>query len=235
MPRRPLQAPRSRSKVADSRFHSLLPAEHSHFDSLERRADAGRFAMWVFLASEVLFFGGLFALYFSYRLAFPHAFAEGIQKNTLWPASVNTLVLLVSSFAVAVAVDHLRHGRERHALRFVLVTAALGAAFIGIKAYEYSVHFAHGVFPGGDPGVPNPVPASGSAVFHTLYFAMTGLHAIHVFVGIGMLAVFAWLLRTARLRALEYHRLEIGALYWHLVDIVWLFLWPLFYLTGRAA
>jgi len=221
--------------VAEVRLQSLLPAEHSHFDSLERRAEAGRLAMWVFLASEVLFFGGLFTLYFSYRLAYPHAFAEGIRSNTLWPATINTLVLLVSSFAIAVAVDHLRHGLERQALRFVLFTAALGATFLAIKAHEYSAHFAHGVFPGGDPGVPHPGPASGLAVFHTLYFAMTGLHAIHVLAGILMLAVFAWQLRTARLVSAEYHRLEIGALYWHLVDIIWLFLWPLFYLTGHAA
>jgi cytochrome c oxidase subunit III len=221
--------------VADPTAHALLPAEHSHFDSIERRAAAGRLAMLVFLASEVLFFGGLFTLYFSYRVAFAHAFAEGIQENTLVPASINTLVLLISSFCVAVAVDHLRHAREQKALRFVLSTAALGALFIAIKGYEYSQHFAHGVFPGGDPGAPHPGPASGLAIFHTLYFAMTGLHALHVLVGIGMLGVFAWQLRTKRLLALEYHRLEIGALYWHLVDIIWLFLWPLFYLTGHAA
>lgn len=220
--------------MAEVGAHSLLGPEHSHFDSLERRAAAGRFAMWVFLASEVLFFGGLFTLYFSYRLAYPLAFDSGIQHNTLIPASINTLVLLVSSFAVAVAVDHLRRGRERAALHFVLLTAALGALFIAIKAYEYSEHFAHGVFPGGDRGVPHPGPASGLAVFHTLYFAMTGLHAIHVLAGILMLGTFAWQLRTGRLKSLEHHRLEIGALYWHLVDIIWLFLWPLFYLTGHA-
>ena len=208
---------------------------HSHFESLERRAAAGRFATWVFLASEVLFFGGLFTLYFSYRLAFPHAFAIGIQENTLVPASINTLVLLVSSFAVAVAVDRLRRGHQQSALRFVLATAALGTLFIAIKGHEYSMHFEHGVFPGGDPGVPHPGPASGMAIFHTLYFAMTGLHAIHVFAGIVMLLAFAWQLRTGRLVSPEYHRLEIGALYWHLVDIIWLFLWPLFYLTGHAA
>jgi cytochrome c oxidase subunit III len=221
--------------VADSGVYPDALPEHAHFDSIERRRAAGRLAMWAFLASEVLFFGGLFTLYFAYRARYPHGFASGIQHNTLAPASINTLVLLVSSYAIAVAVHDLKRGLERRALRAVTLTGLFGTVFLALKGYEYSRHFAAGVFPGGGSSSAVPAQESGIAVFHTLYFGMTGLHALHVLVGIGMLGIFAWQLETGHLTGAEYHRLEIGALYWHLVDIIWLFLWPLFYLTGHGA
>lgn len=209
------------------------PTPHEdHFESIERQALAATLGMWVFLASEILFFGALFTVYASYRAQAPRAFAEAVAENTFWFGSANTVVLLTSSFLVALAVHYTRHARPRLAARLVFATALLGVAFISIKAYEYYHHFELGIFPGGNGHwFVEQERAPGSVAFWTLYFIMTGLHAIHVFVGVAALVVLGWLVRARRIGSPNAHALENGALYWHLVDIIWLFLWPLFYLT----
>lgn len=210
-----------------------LPAERGrafvvqdHFESIERQGRTATLGMWIFLASEILFFGALFALYAAYRVRSPAAFADAVQHNTLYFGSLNTAVLLTSSFLVALGVHAVRHGAERKATKYVLATAVLGVVFLSIKGYEYVEHFRHGIF----PGTPGHGAADASA-FWTLYYLMTGLHALHVTVGVVVLFVFALLLRSRRVTAAAPHSLENAALYWHLVDIIWLFLWPCFYLT----
>jgi cytochrome c oxidase subunit 3 len=202
--------------------------KEAHFESLHRQAETVRFGMWIFLASEALLFGALFALYASYRAAWPHAFAVGVRENDAVLGTTNTLLLIFSSFLVAVGTRRLRLGDHGGAARLVAATVLVGLAFLGVKSHEYAVHFEHGIFPGGHGAYFANAPA-GSATFFTLYFAMTGLHAVHVIVGMGVLSFCAVQTHRARLST---HGLEVAALYWHLVDTIWIFLWPLYYLLG---
>lgn len=200
-----------------------------HFDSLERQGEAARFGMWIFLASEVLLFGALFTLYAAYRVEWPSAFAEGVAENNTVLGTLNTILLLFASYLVAVAVNRLAHGGNRASFGLLIVAALVGISFLAIKGTEYREHFFAGIYPGGR-GSYFVDKAPGLSVFFTLYFMMTGLHAIHVIVGIAVLSWCAWRVRKGRLSV---HGLEVGALYWHLVDCIWIFLWPLFYLLRR--
>ncbi|HET6344396.1 MAG TPA: cytochrome c oxidase subunit 3 [Myxococcota bacterium] len=188
-----------------------------------REAYAAILGMWVFLASELLLFAALLTLYAAYRVHHPDAFAEGIRRSLKLSGSVNTLLLLVSSWCVATATGHAEAARPRAARRHLLAAMALGLGFLALKAHEYGHHIAQGLVPGSRAHASTP----GLSLFFTLYYALTGLHAVHVAVGLGVLAAMA--LRVHRWRP---HAIEAGALYWHLVDVVWIILWPLFYLTG---
>lgn len=206
-----------------------LPAHH--FASLGAQAHAARLGMWVFLASEVLLFAALFALFTSYRIEHAPAFREAIAENTKLLGSLNTGILLTSSSLVACSVHALRGGHPKRAIGLVAGTMVLGAAFLCIKAIEWTTHFREGIFPGGDGAYFHTHPAAGFSAFWTLYFGMTGLHALHVVIGLGVLFAMVRGLRRGGIRASTAYRLEIGAIYWHLVDLVWIFLWPLFYLA----
>ena len=194
-----------------------------HFASLEQQAHAARFGMWIFLSTEVLLFGALFALFASYRVHFPGAFHDGVAHADKILGSVNTAVLLVSSTLVACSVHMLRAGRIGPTKTLIAATMLLGLVFLGIKGIEWSSHLHEGLRPGG--------MARGTSEFWTLYFGMTGLHALHVIIGLGVLGSMLLGLQRGTLVAMNHHRLEIGAIYWHLVDLVWIFLWPLFYLA----
>jgi cytochrome c oxidase subunit III len=202
-----------------------------HFDSLEHQEHAARLGMWAFIGSEVLLFGGLFALYTAYRAEYPADFLEALHHNNLAIGTLNTVILIVSSFTVAWAVHSLGHGRSRTCVVSLGLTIVLGVAFLIFKGVEYTEHFGEGIFPGSHyayAGMDTP----GAKMFFTLYYLMTGLHALHMIGGIGLMA---WLMRRVvrRRTTREYHaELEMGGLYWHLVDSIWIFLWPLFYLTG---
>jgi cytochrome c oxidase subunit 3 len=203
----------------------------SAFEDLEKQAHAARLGMWLFLASELLFFAGFFALYAGYRVEHPRGFGVGVEHNTLVHGSVNTAVLLVSSYTVALAVHQLRAGRSRASTIWIGVTVALGLCFLAIKTAEYLHHFADGIYPAGKGRFFDEHREPGIQMFFTLYFCMTGLHAAHVCVGVGVLLVL--LVRVARgsIGPGAPHPLAIGAVYWHLIDVIWIFLWPLFYLT----
>ncbi|HVU05929.1 MAG TPA: cytochrome c oxidase subunit 3 [Polyangiaceae bacterium] len=206
-------------------------AHAAHFESLERQGEASRFGMWVFLASEALLFGGLFALYAAYRARWPGAFADGVAENDVVLGTTNTVILIASSFVVALAVHERRGQRARRAALLLCLAVLGGATFLGIKFHEYGHHFELGIFPGGH-GAHFPGAQMGAAIFFTLYFGMTGLHAIHVLMGMALLVWAAASLFRARLGL---HSLEVVALYWHLVDAIWIVLWPLFYLLRGAA
>jgi len=215
-----------------------MSTEHSelthaeHFESLEQQAHAAYLGMWVFLASEVLLFAGLFALYAVYRLQHPAGFDLGLEHSEKTLGSINTAILLTSSYAVASAVLSLRRGKRAQAFALLLTTIALGLSFIVLKLYEYSLHFQEGIWPGAQGVFFEKYADPGVAPFWTLYYVMTGLHVIHVTVG---LAVLAWMtLKVAHgsVAPPHDHPLALAAMYWHLVDIIWIFLWPLFYLTG---
>jgi cytochrome c oxidase subunit 3 len=206
------------------------PHVAEHFEDLPRQAHAARLGMWVFLASEVLFFGGLFALYTAARVEHPIAFGEGVRENAVVWGSVNTAVLLCSSYSVALAVHFLRAGRTRAAEWLLVVTIALAGCFLAIKGHEYWMHFHEGIFPGGHGAYFTTHREPGLPMFFTLYFCMTGLHALHVIVGMGVLGVLLAKVARRRIVPAAAPPLAIGAVYWHLVDVVWIFLWPLFYL-----
>ena len=206
-----------------------------HFEDIEKQAHAARFGMWVFLGTEILFFSGLFALYIGYRIEHPRGFDVGVEHNTIVYGSVNTAVLLVSSYFVALGVHELRLGRNRLSAWLVGITILLGLAFLGIKTAEHLHHFSDGIYPGGTGRFFEEHTDPGLKMFFTLYFCMTGLHAIHVLVGCGVLAFLLYRVATRSIGAWAPHPLAIGAIYWHLIDVIWIFLWPLFYLvTGRA-
>lgn len=217
-----------RSRVAE-------PKEHAdHFESIERQVRAATLGMWVFIASEALFFAALFALYGAYRADLPRAFSQGIEHNDLALGTTNTVLLLTSSLTLALAVVHLQRGKTSNAALLSGGTAMLGLAFLGVKTVEYLHHFESGVFPGGRGAYFDAHSVDGAAIFFNLYYLATGLHALHVIVGVLLVAsVTLLLMRRGDLRVR--HRAEVIALYWHFVDVVWLFLWPMFYLSRGGA
>jgi cytochrome c oxidase subunit 3 len=199
------------------------------FESLEAQTDASQLGMWIFLVSEVLFFAALFTLYGAYRFAHPAAFADGVRHTDLFLGTANTYVLLTASFLVAVALHAVRHDRSGRAAALMAGAALLGVAFLVLKGLEYAHHFQEGLYPGfylDAPGLPEP----GFRVFFSLYYGMTGLHALHVLGGIVVLSWVAWRAHRGAYNRVYHTPLELGGMYWHFVDIVWLFLWPAFYL-----
>jgi cytochrome c oxidase subunit 3 len=220
----------ARATAPDALAPRETPAAE-HFEDLAKQAHAARLGLWVFLASEVLLFGALFALFASYRTHYPAAFHEAVVHNTKVLGSINTLVLLTSSTLVACGVHALRSGRPKLAARLVAGTMSLGIAFLAIKFTEYTRHFADGIEPGGRGAYFAEHRARGLAEFWTLYYGMTGLHAVHVTVGVVVLGAMVLGVRRGTIADATAYRLELGATYWHLVDLVWIFLWPLFYLA----
>jgi len=201
----------------------------AHFEDLAQQRRAAHLGMWTFLASESLLFAGVFGLYAAYRSHYREAFDFGVHHNTKILGSINTLVLLTSSFAIASAVHAVRRAQARKSVLLIAFTIAMGFAFLGIKAIEYARHIHEGIVPG---HVPSAMQMPGLTPFFTLYYVATGLHALHVTAG---MVVLGWIaVRVARGTALPPHEhvVTLGAMYWHLVDVVWIFLWPLFYLAG---
>lgn len=204
------------------------PAEH--FGSFSTQRHAARLGMWLFLVTELLLFGALFATYASYYHPYESDFRIAARHNTIWAASINTYVLVTSSFTSVMAVWAMREDRRKLAVKLVWLTIALGVLFLGIKAWEYLDHFEHGIYPGRFYRF-EELMTRGGVLFYSHYYLLTGLHILHLGVGIG---VMLWLVRKLSRRQLtaRYHApLELGAMYWSLVDVIWLFIWPLFYLV----
>jgi cytochrome c oxidase subunit 3 len=203
-----------------------------HFEDAEQQREAGTLGMWVFLATEVLFFGGLFTAYSVYRWSYPEAFAEASRHLDVLLGAINTAVLICSSLTMAMAVHAAQLGRRRGQVLFLLATIALGSAFLVIKGFEYHHKFVEHLVPG--PHFFDPGPhAAQVQLFFSLYFAMTGMHALHMVVGVGLLAWLAGGARRGRYDGAYYSPVENVGLYWHFVDIVWIFLFPLLYLVER--
>lgn len=208
---------------------ALVRAADIQFEDLGKQAHAVRFGMWVFLANELLLFAGLFALYIAYRTEYPVGFTAGVAHSELAIGTINTSLLVISSYTAASALRAIRRDERRVTLGWLGVTLALGTAFLALKGLEYSHHAADGALPGAYYAF-RELPGHGGQLFFTLYYFMTGLHVLHLAAG---LLVLAWLTsRVARRRTTAaYHAdLEAGVLYWHLVDCIWIFLYPMFYL-----
>jgi cytochrome c oxidase subunit 3 len=217
--------------VADVAHH---PALAHQFDSLGQQTEAATLGMWVFLVTEVLFFGGLFLTYAVYRSFYPAAFSAASHELDILLGGINTAVLITSSLTMALAVHAAQLGQRRLLMIFLVVTMVLGTVFLGIKAVEYYHKFAEHHVPGATFQFEREHQRH-AQIFFSLYFIMTGLHAIHMIIGIAVLLVmwiWAW---RGRITSDYAAPIEISGLYWHFVDIVWIFLFPLLYLIGRHA
>ncbi len=212
--------------VHENPMHS--PLEHQ-FETLAQQHHADTLGMWLFLATEVLFFGGLLTAYTMYRSSYPGAFGEASRTLDIVAGTINTMVLLASSFTMAMSVHASQLGKRRLLLIFLTATILLGLVFLSIKGYEYHEKWEEHHIPG--PGFEWTGPhRSVAQLFIFFYFTLTGLHALHMMIGVGIMSVL-WA-QTWKGRVKNY-TVEISGLYWHFVDIVWIFLFPLLYLVDR--
>jgi cytochrome c oxidase subunit 3 len=204
----------------------------AQFEDLEHEADAARLGLWVFLGTELMLFGPLFLGYVYARIHHPDAFAAASRHTDVLIGTVNTAVLLTSSFTMALA-SHARKEAPRLAGRLLAVTAALGIVFLVLKGIEYHSEWREHLVPGAGFrfGGASPGPAE---LFYYLYFGMTGLHALHLIVGVVIAAAMSFALARGARTFARADRIEVTALYWHFVDSVWIFLYPMLYLIGRA-
>jgi len=208
------------------------PRPAHHFENLDQQSEAATLGMWVFLVTEILFFGGLFATYLVYRSWYPGAFAAASHEMIVWAGTLNTTVLITSSLTMALAVRAGQVGDRRALVWLIAATMMLGVVFLGVKAFEYRTEFVEHHLPGHGFEFAEPY-ARQAQIFFSLYFVMTGLHALHMIIGLGVMAVMLWWSMRRPLTRVHATRIEISGLYWHFVDIVWIFLFPLLYLIGR--
>lgn len=200
------------------------------FEDHEKQANAARFGMWIFLGSESLLFAGLFALYGAYRALYPADFVRAAGHNNIVIGTANTAILITSSLTVALGVHAARSGRLRRTALLYGVSILFGLMFFGLKATEYAEHFRQGIFPGSAYHFAE-LSSFGARTFFTIYFLTTGLHALHVVAGLILLGWVAFGCLRGVYSAEHHTPVVLGGLYWHLVDVIWIFLWPLLYLS----
>lgn len=203
------------------------------WSALPRQREGATLGIWIFLASEILFFGALLLAYTVYRIAAPAAFAAAARETNVWYGTVNTAVLLTSSLTMAVAAQAAATGAgfRRLVVWCLAATAALGLAFLVIKGFEYKEDLDKHLWPGA--GFPLGQPAA--QIFFALYWILTGVHGIHLTIGVVLVSRLCLLGALGRLPLARNPEIEVTALYWHLVDVIWIFLYPLIYLPGRAS
>ncbi len=219
--------------MSQSLSHTASPYLAHHFDDLEQQRQSATLGMWLFLVTELMFFGGLFAAYAIYRTLYPSGFHAGSHMLDVKLGAINTVILLLSSFTMALAVHAAQIGNRRGLIFFLVVTMLLGCAFFGVKGIEWHHKYVEHHIPGPNFRAEGFQDPRSLQLFFVVYFCMTGLHALHVLIGVG---VMLWLaVRAARghFSSEWYTPVELGGLYWHFVDIVWIYLFPLLYLLGR--
>ena len=248
------------------------PELRHHFDTMGQQKEAAIIGMWVFLLTEILFFGGLFLAYMLYRTWYFDAFAEASRSLDIFWGALNTAVLIFSSLTMAMAVRCAQTNQRKATVTWLILTTILGMVFLGVKVIEYADKFEHHHVPGyhyqwaaahpstslgaseAAAGAEHAAPATEGAmaaephrelslnadqlqlttqIYFSLYFTMTGLHAIHMIIGIGIMLVITWMAHKGRFDEQYYTPVEMAGLYWHFVDIVWIFLFPLLYLVER--
>jgi len=243
-------SPDSRDEALHSGHH---PDLQHHFDDMEQQKEASSLGMWVFLAQEIMFFGGLFLLYLIYRMNYYPVFAMASSSIDVKWGAINTVVLIGSSVTMAMAVHSAQLGHRKLLVLFLVGTIILGGTFLGIKAIEYKAKYDEHHVPGmenfhfePEAGLNGVTPEVSEAlsrnegfqrtarIFFSLYFVMTGTHALHMIVGIGILIPMVVLAWKGRYDSSYYTPIENFGLYWHFVDIVWIFLFPLLYLINRT-
>ena len=209
------------------------PALAHQFDDLEQQKEASTLGMWVFLATEVLFFGGLFLAYSIYRHSYPEAFAAASHELVVWAGTTNTVVLITSSLTMALAVHAARHGARRALVGWLGLTVALGCAFLAIKAVEYRVDYLEHLVPSLDFRYAGP-QADQVELFFYMYFFITAVHGLHVLIGVGCIATIAVMASRNAFSPDYFTPVDVTGLYWHLVDVIWLFVFPILYLISRS-
>ncbi|WP_299843621.1 cytochrome c oxidase subunit 3 [uncultured Jannaschia sp.] len=214
-----------------SRVTSPGAEPNEPFLSWQRQREAATFGLWIFLASEVVFFGALIVAYGAHRFLYPAAFETAGAETNIWYGSINTAILLASSATMAVAAWAAEAGLKRTVLLGLSLTAALGLAFLVLKGFEYREDIHEHLVPG-SPAF--PLAPAQTQIFFSYYWAMTGVHAIHLTIGIGAVLWTAFVVLTDRTDWTRSGTLHGLALYWHLIDVVWIVLYPLLYLAGRG-
>jgi cytochrome c oxidase subunit III len=205
------------------------PAQPLAHTESHKDYEGGKLGMWLFLFTEILLFGGLFILYSAYRARYPLEFHDGGRHLNVIIGVANTVVLLTSSLTVALSIGAIQRGNRRMAIRCLSGTIVLGAVFLMNKYIEWSGEIHRGIYPN-SPVLRQQAP--GDQIFFGLYYSMTGLHGLHVLAGISLLSVMLVLVIRKKITGDDFNRLENAGLYWHLVDVIWIFLLPLFYLAA---
>jgi cytochrome c oxidase subunit 3 len=210
------------------------PKLQHHFDNMAQQAEASTLGMWVFLVTEIMFFGGLFMAYLLYRSQAPMAFQEASAHLDITLGALNTAILIFSSLTMVLAVRAAQTSQPaKTQVGWLVATMILGAAFLGIKVIEYAEKFRDHIVPGPFFDASKWEHPKGVEMFYSIYFCMTGLHALHMVIGIGIMLVITTMAWKRQFNAEYYTPVEVSGLYWHFVDIVWIFLFPLLYLIGR--
>jgi cytochrome c oxidase subunit 3 len=212
-----------------------------HFVDAEQQRDAASLGMWLFLATEIMFFGGMFCAYLIYRYWYYNEFAAGSRSLDIWLGTINTAVLICSSLTVALGVRAAQMGKRKLLVVLLLLTIVFGFAFLGIKGVEWYDKYKEHHIPGNSFNVDDLVKSyhqihidqQHEQIYFSLYFAMTGLHALHMIIGVGIFAFLTYYAWKGRYTPKYYTPIEMGGLYWHFVDIVWIYLFPLLYLIDR--
>jgi cytochrome c oxidase subunit 3 len=221
--------------------HEHNPAVLHHFATAEQQRNTATLGMWLFLGTEIMFFGGMFCAYLIYRYWYFNEFAAGSRSLDLWLGTINTAVLICSSLTVALGVRAAQMGKRKLLVVMLLLTLLFGLAFLGIKGVEWHAKYVEHHIPGASFSANDivkeypqiPIDQRHEQIFFSLYFAMTGMHALHMIIGVGIFTVITFMAWRGRFTP-EYHTpVEIAGLYWHFVDIVWIYLFPLLYLIDR--
>lgn len=218
--------------MSDAAHTDHTPGLAHHFEDFEQQNESASLGMWAFLITEVMFFGGLFLGYALYRTYYPEAFAAASHELSVGWGAFNTVVLIGSSLTMALAVRAAQLGQPKSIVRYIVYTLLLGIGFLGVKAVEYAAKFEHHLVPGphflwgGDAGPE-------VELFFGFYFCMTGLHALHMLIGMVLMGVVVVRARRGVYTPANHIGVEMLGLYWHFVDLVWIFLFPMLYLIGR--
>jgi cytochrome c oxidase subunit 3 len=222
--------------------HAHNPNLQHHFFSMAQQLEASTLGMWVFLVTEIMFFGGMFMIYILYRVTYPDAWAHGSNHLNVTLGALNTAVLICSSLTMALAVRSAQVGSRKGQVMNLILTIMLGSVFLVVKYFEYAEKFKHHLVPGPNFNTPTPEFVNGiipiandpthQQLFFSIYFMLTGVHAAHMIVGIVLMFVILVMAIRGKFSASYYTPVEVSGLYWHFVDIVWIFLFPLLYLLG---
>jgi cytochrome c oxidase subunit 3 len=197
---------------------------------LSRQREGATFGIWVFLASEALFFGSLLLVYAIDRISFPHGFITAGRETDIWYGTVNTAVLMTSSLTMAVAAQAAEADMRRLAIWCLAATAAFAMVFLVLKGFEYAEDLRKNLWPGPHFALKAP----GAQLFFALYWTLTGIHAVHLTIGLGLIGRLIGMGARRRIQLRDNPQVEVTALYWHLVDVIWILLYPLIYLMGRS-
>lgn len=204
-----------------------------HFDTMPQQREAVTMGMWIFLVTEAMFFGGVFAGYTVYYFYYPKMFHTMSNQLDVFMGTVNTAVLLTSSLTMALAVNAAQRGQRKKLVTMLSVTLLASLGFMVIKFFEYKHKFHVGLVPGSNFSFVNPF-GDKAQIFMSFYFAATGIHGLHVIIGAVLIAIFTWRAQRGAFPKENYQPVEMLGLYWHFVDLVWIYVFPMFYLIGRS-